>query len=277
LTGDWTEPGRIEPTHIAAESDPSARLTIGQDITPQLEVIYSANLTDSGDQIYVGSTIGRRFGQVVHETDPENQRGEDLGSLFRFEFRHDLRLGGGPNSGEPRSQQRREKREVRAVRFSGDFAGISEEKLTERFDVEAGDTYSFFEVNRGMDRLREYLMEQGHLEARVRLSRRDISGGALVELDLQVVAGPKVSFVFNGAEVPGDIQEDVREVWTTGVFDAQRAQDSIELIRDSLLDRGYLEAKVDWQATPSGSLKTVTFNISRGALRNVESIPRPGR
>jgi hypothetical protein len=44
---------RIEPTVIANEADPSARLTVGQDLTDQLKLVYSTNLTDSNDQIWV--------------------------------------------------------------------------------------------------------------------------------------------------------------------------------------------------------------------------------
>ena len=45
---------RIEPNLIANETNPSARLTIGQDITAKLNLIYSMDLINSSDQIYVG-------------------------------------------------------------------------------------------------------------------------------------------------------------------------------------------------------------------------------
>ena len=44
---------RIEPTLIANEADPSARLTLGQELTDDLKLVYSTNLTDSNDQIWV--------------------------------------------------------------------------------------------------------------------------------------------------------------------------------------------------------------------------------
>src|SRR5262249_2668259 len=42
---------RIEPNLIANETEPTARLTIGKDITPKLDFVYSINLRDSNDQI----------------------------------------------------------------------------------------------------------------------------------------------------------------------------------------------------------------------------------
>ncbi len=53
---------RIEPTLIANEADPSARLTVGQELTDGVKLVYSTNLTDSNDQIWVAEyDVTRRF------------------------------------------------------------------------------------------------------------------------------------------------------------------------------------------------------------------------
>ena len=86
---------RIEPTLIANEADPSARLTLGQELTDDLKLVYSTNLTDSNDQIWVAEyDVSRRF-------QTRGVRQED--SSYRLDFRHDVRFGGRP---EPRRTQR---------------------------------------------------------------------------------------------------------------------------------------------------------------------------
>src|SRR6185503_17154423 len=53
---------RIEPVLIANETDPTARLTVGQNITDQVKLVYSTNLADSNDQIWVVEyDVTRRF------------------------------------------------------------------------------------------------------------------------------------------------------------------------------------------------------------------------
>src|SRR5215510_10967643 len=86
---------RIEPTLIANEADPSARLTVGQRITDQLKLVYSTNLTDSNDQIWVAEyDVSRRFQtRGVRQSD----------NSYRLDFRHDVRFGGQP---EPRRSKR---------------------------------------------------------------------------------------------------------------------------------------------------------------------------
>ena len=79
---------RIEPNLIANETDPSARLTVGEDIADDLELIYSTNLTDSSDQIWVVEyDVTRRFQtRGVRQSD----------NSYRFDIRHDVRFGGRP-------------------------------------------------------------------------------------------------------------------------------------------------------------------------------------
>src|SRR5438094_4917951 len=56
---------RIEPNLIANEAEPTARLTVGKDITPKLDFVYSMNLRNSTDQI--GSPITTSHGDSQPE------------------------------------------------------------------------------------------------------------------------------------------------------------------------------------------------------------------
>ena len=77
---------RIEPVLIANETDPTARLTVGQNVTDQVKLIYSTNLADSNDQIWVAEyDVTRRFEiRAIREREDDSYRGD---------FRHDLRFG----------------------------------------------------------------------------------------------------------------------------------------------------------------------------------------
>ena len=77
---------RVEPSLISPESEPGARLTIGQDITPKLQFVYSMNLANSQDQIWIAEF------KPLSRFDTRATRQSD--SSFRFDFRHDLLFGG---------------------------------------------------------------------------------------------------------------------------------------------------------------------------------------
>jgi outer membrane protein assembly complex protein YaeT len=241
---------RIEPTLIANEADPSARLTLGQELTDDLKLVYSTNLTDSNDQIWVAEyDVTRRF-------QTRGVRQED--SSYRLDFRHDVRFGGQP---EPRRAQR-----VKPTIAKLDFdvpAGTDETVVRKAFSVKAGDDYDFFEIRNGVQRVEESLIEQNYLQSRVKLERGVEADQA--HLTLHVTPGPRVNLGFKGATPPRKIQDAVRTQWHRGVFDKQRADDGADTVREWLMGDNYLQAKVDYQIQDAANgEREVVFNIEPG-------------
>jgi hypothetical protein len=75
---------RIDPSLIAQEAEPTARLTLGQDITDKAGLVYSVNLKNSSDQIWIGRyDVTKHFSaRVVRQSD----------ASIRFQFQHDRRI-----------------------------------------------------------------------------------------------------------------------------------------------------------------------------------------
>jgi outer membrane protein assembly factor BamA len=242
---------RVEPTLIANESDPSARLTVGQDLTDDLKLVYSTNLTDSNDQIWVAEyDVSRRF-------QTRGVRQED--NSYRLDFQHDVRFGGEP---EPRRTQRSQAKIVDVTIVAP--PGTDEATLRKTFDVKAGDSYDFFEIRNGIQRVEESFIDQGYLQSRVRLER-GVEGNE-ARLTLRAVPGPRVDLQFTGATPPSEIVEQVRTQWHRGVFDKQRADDGADALREWLMSDNHLQAKVEYQVQEvSDSERRVEFQIEPGA------------
>jgi outer membrane protein assembly complex protein YaeT len=241
---------RIEPTLIANEADPSARLTLGQELTDDLKLVYSTNLTDSNDQIWVAEyDVTRRF-------QTRGVRQED--SSYRLDFRHDVRFGGQP---EPRRVQRMQP-EIAELNVDVP-AGTDEAAVRKAFGVKAEDKYDFFKIRNGIQRVEESLVEQGYLQSRVKLERGVEANQA--DLTLRVTLGPKVELQFMGAQPPKKIQDEVRTQWHRGVFDKQRADDGADSLREWLMGDNHLQAKVDYQIQDvSNGQRRVVFNMQPG-------------
>lgn len=243
---------RIEPNLIANESDPSARLTVGQNFTRQLSLIYSMNLTDSGDQILVGQyDISKRFRtRAIKQSD----------NTYRFDFSRKQEFGGVPP--EPSSTADRERKKIGVVQFTGERL-FTDEQLAKWLAARQGKTYDFFKIRRGVERITNKHADEGRLEARVRLTRTNRDGQ--VDLDLSVEAGPKVDFVYEGFRPSGGVQSKIREQWLAGVFDVQRADDAATTLRDDLASQGYLSARIDHTIdSPEPGRKRVVFDIQPG-------------
>lgn len=255
---------RIEPNLIANESDPSARLTIGQNFTRQLSLIYSMNLTDSGDQILVGQyDISKRFRtRALKQSD----------NTYRFDFSRKQEFGGTPPP--PASTAERERKKIGDVQFSGEQL-FPQEQLAKWLSARKGKSYDFFKLRRGVERITDKHAGEGHLEARIRLTRTVHDGQ--VDLDLNVEPGPKVDFVYEGYRPTGGVQKKVREQWLAGVFDAQRADDAAAILRDDLLAQGYLAARIDHAIeTPELIRKRIVFDVQPGEKFTSPRLVFPG-
>ena len=242
---------RLEPNLIASETDPGARLTVGQDLTDEVRLVYSTDLVNSSDQIWVAEyDVTRQFvSRAVRQSD----------ASYRLEFRQDVRFGGLP---EPRRTERRARQRIASISIEGDTA-IGEAEVRNHFGLDPGDAYDFFQIRRGIQRLEEQYREGGWLESRVRLERTERNGTA--DLILKIAPGPQVDLTFEGVTPPRSVQTQIQEIWHRGVFDSQRAGDSLGAIRDWLVDERYLAPTVEHAITDVGSnARRVVFRISPG-------------
>jgi outer membrane protein insertion porin family len=240
---------RIEPNLIANETDPSARLTVGQDLSDEFRLVYSTNLTDSSDQIWVAQyDVTRRFQtRAVRQSD----------GSYRGDFRHDVRFGGHP---EPR-RERREPLTVGTIRISG-TTGTDEADVRSHLRATEGESYDYFAVRRGVERIERAYLERGYLQAKVRISRMRTDDE--INLDVRITPGPPVTLQFTGAMPPSKIQDRVREQWRRGVFDAQRIDDGARVLQEWLQSERHLQAKVHGMVQEQGARRAVTFAVEPG-------------
>ncbi|MPY88550.1 MAG: BamA/TamA family outer membrane protein [Luteitalea sp.] len=251
---------RLEPNLLADETNPGARLTVGQDLTSALTLLYSADLANSGDKMWIAEY------DVTRQFDTRAVRTND--DTYRFDFRHDVRFGGQP---EPSRSKRRAARTIGSVTVkiageNGDSGrDTGEAAVRERFKVETGDRYDYFKVRRQVERVEEMYADMERLAARVRLSR-DIHDDT-VDLTLAITPGPKVGLIYEGFSPPNGLQRDIRRIWRRGVFDTQRADDALEAIQAWLVDERYLNAELDYEIDEDTgqASQRVVFRVDPGA------------
>ncbi|MPZ20905.1 MAG: BamA/TamA family outer membrane protein [Luteitalea sp.] len=269
---------RLEPNLLADEANPGARLTVGQDLTSALTLLYSADLANSGDKMWIAEY------DVTRQFDTRAVRTND--DTYRFDFRHDVRFGG---QADPRRSQRRASRTVRSVTVkaaeprregpseeSGSEApsgpthprseaplgpSITEAMVRERFKVEAGDRYDYFKVRRQVDRVEEMYEDAGLLAARVRLAR-NVEGDA-VDLTLTITPGKRVELIYEGFSPPGKLERDIRRIWRRGVFDTQRAEDALQAVRAWFVEERYLNAQLEYEIDEGAEESSLAASASQ--------------
>ena len=203
---------RIEPAVIANETDPSARLTVGQDLTDQLKLVYSTNLTDSNDQIWIAEyDVTRRFqARGVRQSD----------TTFRVDFRTTSASAASHHRGD--APQRPKVASVVVV--SADTGQDESARFATSSTSRKGTPSDFFVIrDETATRVEEVLMKQGFLQSRIRLERK-VEGDQLTDA-ARVKRGPRVDIHFIGAEAAAIGSGRGAQQWHRGVFDKQRADE----------------------------------------------------
>ncbi len=251
----------VQPAAIAAESNSGSRITITQDFTQAMRLMYSMNLSDSDDQIWVAEyDLTRHFTtRAVKQSD----------NTYRGEFRHDIRFGAGSSASDSGGVAKR--RSISAVRFA-DTGPFASARLAEKFKVKPGQRYNAVKVRQGAERVRGFLAKQGYLESRVRIDREE--SGADVVLTGQLELGPVVQLTFSGSHLPRKIRGRARALWRTGISDPQRRQAVTRSISGYLSTKGYLRAQTQSRVLyPAVNRKLVEFHVASGIrYRNVDTV-----
>jgi outer membrane protein assembly complex protein YaeT len=242
---------RIDPGLIASESDPGARLTLGQDITRKLRLMYSMNLTNGGDQIWSAEySIARRL---------TTQATKQQDNSYRLELNHSLLFGGPSSTRQTRATEQNFK--VGKIQFEGGEP-FPDRILLDSFKLKTGQKYDFQKVQKGLDHLYDFYAGERRLEANVHLHRETME--KTVNLNLSIDRGPVVDFSFEGMDLTENTRKAVRNAWIEGAFDIERIDEALRAIRAPLLQAGFLQSVIVHTMEAENDQKTIHFKISPG-------------
>ena len=225
---------RLDSSLVASETNPGTRLTVGKNLSSQVQLVVSQNLRESGLLTWIVEYLPRRNIELRLVLDDEHDRA--------YEFRHALSFGGRPRAGAATTPRRREKR-VGTVGFTGDL-GLPEAKLRRQLRLDAGDRFDFYRWQQDRDSIERLYADTGYLESRVRPRRVEGTDGALT-LTYEIVRGPRSTLTIEGYELPDVVVGRMRDAWTRAVFDDFLLEELSTLVRVHLAGEGFALARVD--------------------------------
>lgn len=244
---------RADPGLIATETDPATRLTLSKRLRPEVELILSQSLRESGGLTAVVSYKPRRNIEV---------RAVSRDNLDRsVALRHEITFGG---TGDGRDGAVAPAPEVAEVTISGD-PQRPVAPLIAQLELDPGDSFDFHQWQKDIDQLRETYHAENHYEVRVRGTRRVSDDGKTVALDYAIEPGPLTELVVEGHPLETNLQEDIREAWRRTIFDRFLLEEIQARIRRHLLEERLIGSKVEATVTESTpQRKQIRISISAG-------------
>jgi outer membrane protein insertion porin family len=256
----------IDPMEVATEGDPTTRITVGKQITPDLRVTYTDLLgTNQGATYSLDYAIGRGLG-FTSQRDSDGSIGGDLRFTLTGQPPDPPGLERAAAAGPVR---------VGTVRIEGD-ARLPERRLRRRLGARPGAKRDRVKINDGLDKIFDLYRRKGYLAADLDL-RETPAGGDRVDLTLRAQAGPRVRIDIGGVRGRDDLRQAVEPLWQQSIF----VEDTVQAMRDrveSLVhDRGWREARVTAETLRNDPHDVhVRLRVEAGPRFQIESLAVAG-
>jgi outer membrane protein assembly complex protein YaeT len=245
---------RIDPGLVATNEDPGARVTLGQHITRDLELIYSQSLRKAQSQTWILDYNPRRNVNFQGIKNDDNE--------YSVEARHEVRFGYGGEEKERAASGKKKKLSIAEILLEG-RPGLTRSEILGKMKLRSGKHFDSLQFQEDLDRIQKLYLDHDYLGAVIRTERQEKDGKLI--LRLHVECGPRIILKVEGASVPGRVLGELKSLWAEAMSEKQALQDLEARLRLYLFEKRYYQA--DLHAEESKAVagnEIVVFAVRKG-------------
>jgi len=272
---------QISPLAVETQGDPTARLTLAEEISKDVLVVFSTDVGGSERKLYRVEWSATDKVRLDAERDTRGGIGGTIGYRDRFWLHRPPAPTPAPGgAGESGAERPAAGPQVAAVVVRGVGPDAAKE-LAQRSGIATGDGFSRSEMLHGVERIRRYYVGHDRIEAQVTAHSVAHDGGVDVVYDVD--PGPPSRLLLDGASARErrQLREELHESWAESVFHEDLYADSTELIRRYYHEKGFYAADVHGAVTERRGEREVRFTIDHGrpvavgrvTLSGVQALP----
>ena len=138
-----------------------------------------------------------------------------------------------------------------------------------RLRIVPGQPYERQRIDERVAAYTERLKSRGHFRASVIETPRISDDGRVADVAVSVDAGPVVTVRFEGDPLPADHRDDFAPFEREGSIDEDLIEDSVQRIREYLLQQGFLKAEVTVTPQESEGTLAIVFIVKKGPVYRV--------
>ncbi len=228
---------RIDGSLAASKENPETRITIGQKITPNLQLTLSQGLRQTRNRTWLVDFNPITNINLQGTVKNDNQYSAALQHQLQFGLKKDQR-------DKPPLPFKKRKSVVRKIFIKGQTA-VPKWVLRKKLKIKEGKSFDFFKYQEGMDRILALYIKNNYLNVNLEPKREAQEGNRYVDIYLDIDPGPQVFFDFRGAKIPAKLRKKIKRTWTEGQFEDQRLRDMLQFIHIYFLKRGYHQAVIN--------------------------------
>ncbi|MEK7282168.1 MAG: translocation/assembly module TamB domain-containing protein, partial [Acidobacteriota bacterium] len=251
----------IDPLQVNAQGDPTTRITVGKQVTPDLFVAYSSDLDSTQGSIYQLDYALRRNFHFTSLRDRDGSIGGDLKYILRG------RPPAVPGVVEPAAAAPI----LGEIRIEGDLR-TREAKVRRILRVRKGKPRDRSAANLGVDRLLQFYRNRGFLMADVDYHETPAADGR-ADLAFHVRTGPRVETALDGTRGRAALRQEIEPYWQKGLFMEDIVEQARARIETVFRDRGYLKVAVAAEIVRRDpDVVRVSFSVRRGPRTRAHAV-----
>ena len=244
----------ITPLFLKGTSDPTARVTVGKQVSDTVKIVFSQDIGTAQKQTYQLAWDASRHVRLIAESDTDAGVGGELQYARQF--------GGTPIGSKEAGVAAR----VASVQVQSED-GTMRTDLVKRAKIRVGDPFERGRMLQGGDRIRAKLVKDGFLQAIVRAEAVSAPGPPQAyRIVYRIVQGPRirVELVVDGGRGKRSLRKALTEFWTETPYTPEFWDEAAHALIDKLQEDGHYAADVTWHASDGPSGRTIRILVDRG-------------
>jgi outer membrane protein assembly complex protein YaeT len=244
----------ITPLLLKGESDPTARVTVGKQVSDTVKILFSQDIGTAQKQTYQVSWDASRRVRLIAESDTEAGVGGELQYARQF--------GGTPIE----SRQDGAAATVASVTVEAED-GTPLPSLVKRAKIRVGDRFERGRMLQGGDRIRAACVKEGFLQTTVRADAvPDPGPPETYRIVYRVARGPHITvdLVVNGGRGKRALKKALKAFWSETPYTPEYWDEATHALIDELQESGYYAADATWHAQDGPAGRSIRIIVDRG-------------
>ena len=250
---------RIDGSLLSSKEDPGAKITIGKNITPNLELTYSQGLRQTQNPTWM-----LNYKPVKNLNFQGIQSNTDLYTMgvqyqLRFHSVKEAIKNADGNAEKPKPLH------IEKILIEGDPVLVLP-AIMKRIKQKPGHVFSFIKFQEDEEHIRRLYRENDLLSAKISANYYSLEGG--VKLVYRIAAGPKVFLRFLAVGMTKSLRKKCTNQWLQGQFEAQRISNVIGELTQFFYRKKYYQVKVTYNRVEKDHELFYIFSVKKGMKFN---------
>jgi len=246
---------KIEPINIASEEDPGARFTFSKQVSDEVELTYSIDVSNSQNQTWIlDYNLNRNLAIRSFR--------KDDGS-YGSSFMHRIILGSKKGELQKKATAQKERLIIKEIKIEGDLI-FPRKILEERIRLfKEGSLFDYLKLRKSIENLIEFYKMNNYLDIvvvpSINYEEKDI-----VKIGIEISPKKPISILFAGETIDKDMNSKIIDTWDGRLPMEITLNQSEDLILKNLHSEGYYDSHIKTEVKEQEEKIIITFYINKG-------------